>query len=424
MTALTDTQSPDALLRYALLTEEGRKDPYAPLAALHAHGSAARVSLGFVAVWGHEAVEQVLRLPAQWKSHPDYEFSTPYLPLDEDQVAQLKAASGDLPPWLVFSNPPYHTRVRGLVSRAFTPRRMEAMRDSITAEVDRLLDEMDPTAPSDIVTGLTAPLPQHAIGEILGLSVDDAESFVRHARVQSQLKDPASTFADKVEGMRDRGRWADEIRELIVDRRRAGRDDVITALLEAEAEGDRLTEPEMISLVMLLFAAGFDTSNNMLSNGIHALLRYPEEFALLKADRSLSRAVTNEVLRYDTPGFDTFYYTVGEHEVAGIPLAPGTPVMLFLGIANHDPRVYESPAEFRILRSERPPLSFGAGAHLCLGINLARIEGEVVYETLARRYPDMTLADEEPRRVPGVEFRGFESMKVVLQPSSSKNAAM
>ena len=90
---------------------------------------------------------------------------------------------------------------------------------------------------------------------------------------------------------------------------------------------------------------GFDTSNNMLSNGIHALLRHPEEFALLKADPSLSRAVTNEVLRYDTPGFDTFYYMVGDHEVAGLELAPGTPVMLFLGIANHDPRAYESPAD-------------------------------------------------------------------------------
>ena len=343
--------------------------------------------------------------------HEHFSSVPPRSPFLEERISVF----GDAPR-VVFSDPPVHTRLRRLVSRAFTPRRMEAMRDSISAEVDRLLDEMDPTAPADIVTGLTAPLPQHAIGEILGLSPDDAESFVRHARVQSQLKDPASTFADKIDGMRDRGRWADEIRELIGDRRRSGRDDVITALLEAEREGDRLTEPEMISLVMLLFAAGFDTSNNMLSNGIHALLRHPDEFALLKADPSLARAVTNEVLRYDTPGFDTFYYTVGAHEVASLELAPGTPVMLFLGIANHDPRAYQNPTEFRIQRNERPPLSFGAGAHLCLGINLARIEGEVVYEALARRYPDLTLADEEPRRVPGVEFRGFETMKVVLQP--------
>jgi cytochrome P450 len=423
MTASTETQSPetqspDALLRYALLTEEGRRDPYAPLAALHQLGSAAPVSLGFVAVWGYDAVEQVLRLPAQWKSHPDYEFSTPYLQLNADQVQQLKDASGDLPPWLVFSNPPYHTRVRGLVGRAFTPRRMEAMRDSITAEVERLLDAVDPAAPTDLVAALTAPLPQRAIGEILGLSVADAESFVRHARVQSQLKDPASTFDDKIAGMRDRGQWADEIRELIAHRRRIGRDDVITALLqaEAEAEGDRLSEPEMISLVMLLFAAGFDTSNNMLSNGIRALLTHPDQFTLLKADPSLARAVTDEVLRYDTPGFDTFYYTVGEHQVAGLELAEGTPVMLFLGIANHDPRAYEQPERFRIQRAERPPLSFGAGAHLCLGINLARIEGEVVYQALARRFPDMVPADEPPVRVPGVEFRGFESLPVVLVP--------
>jgi cytochrome P450 len=416
MTLLPDTQSPDSLLRYALLTDEGRKDPYSALTALHSHGSAARVSLGFVAVWGYDAVEQVLRLPGQGKSHPSYEFSTPYLPLDAGQVTQLKAASGDLPPWLVFSNPPYHTRVRGLVSRAFTPRRMESVRDSVAEEAERLLDAMDPTSPADIVAGLTSPLPQRAIGRILGLSVDDSASFVRHARVQSQLKDPASTFEDKLEGMRDRGRWADEIRELIRERRLAERDDVISALLRAEAQGDRLTEPELVSLVMLLFAAGFDTSNNMLSNGIHALLRHPGQFALLRADQSLGRAVTNEVLRYDTPGFDTFYYTVGEHEIAGLPVGEGTPVMLFLGIANHDPRVYEKPSEFRIMRDERPPLSFGAGAHLCLGMNLARIEGDIVYRALARRFPEMTLAGDEPVRVPGIEFRGFESMNVVLQP--------
>jgi hypothetical protein len=419
MTVTTEAETPDSLLRTALLTDQGRRDPYLPLEALHEHGVAAEVSLGFVAVWGYEAVEHVLRLPGQWKSHPDYEFSTPYLPLTSEQVETLKAASGYLPPWLVFSNPPYHTRMRALVSKAFTPRRMEAMRDRIAAETDRLLDRIDPTRPADIVAALTSPLPQQAIGEILGLSVRDSESFRRHSREQSQLKDPNSTFEDKLERMRDRGRWAEEIRELIADRRRDARDDVISALLDAEAEGDRLAEPEMISLIMLLFAAGFDTSNNMLSNGIHALLRHPDEFARLAADPSLARAVTDEVLRYDTPGFDTFYYTVGAQRVGGLTLAPETPVMLFLGIANHDPAVYDDATSFRILRAARPPVSFGAGAHLCLGINLARIEGEVVYATLARRFPSMVLAEPNPPRVPGVEFRGFESMQVILRPAAT-----
>jgi len=199
MTALTDTHSPDALLRYALLTEEGRKDTYAPLEALHTQGSAARVSLGFVAVCGYDAVETGVAGCRRSGSRTPTTSSPPRTcRLDEDQVAALKAASGTnlgRPGWssrILRTTPGYG----GLVSRAFTPRRMEAMRDSISAEVDRLLDEMDPIAPADIVTGLTAPLPQHAIGEILGLSPDDAESFFRHARVQSQLKDPASTFAD------------------------------------------------------------------------------------------------------------------------------------------------------------------------------------------------------------------------------------
>jgi cytochrome P450 len=233
------------------------------------------------------------------------------------------------------------------------------------------------------------------------------------------LKDPKSTFEDKLARMRDRGQWAEEIRRLIADRRRDARDDVITALLDAEAGGEHLTEPEMISLIMLLFAAGFDTSNNMLSNGINALLQHPGEYARLKADLSLGRAVTEEVLRYDTPGFDTFYYTVGQQQVDGVEVPEGTPVMLFLGIANHDPRVYDAPDQFRIGREGPPPVSFGAGAHLCLGINLARVEGEVVYQTLATRFPDMVLTDPEPVRVPDIEFRGFESLHVILAPTGS-----
>jgi cytochrome P450 len=409
-------KSADDLLKEALLTDEGREDPYAVIGGLHDLGEATFSSMGYLAVWGYSAVEHVLRLPGQWKTHPDYELSTPYLPLTAEQIAALKEASGNLPPWLVFSNPPYHTRMRALVSRAFTPRRMEAMRDLIEAEANALLDVVDPTHPVDIVAALTQPLPQHAIGEILGLSLDDSTSFVRHSREASFLKDPNSTFEHKLELMRDRRAWADEIRELVAAHRKGRPDDVITALLEAEAEGDRLAEPEMVSLIMLLFAAGFDTSNNMLSNGISALVTHPDQYKSLVADPGLARAVTDEVLRYDTPGFATFYYTVGDQSIAGIDVAPETPTMLYLGIANHDPRMYEAADEFRIQRSGPPPVSFGAGAHLCLGINLARIEGEVVYSTLARRFPRMALADPPRTRVPGIEFRGYETLHVLLEP--------
>jgi cytochrome P450 len=407
---------PDDLVRTAMLTEAGRQDPYAVLCGLHEHGVAAAVSLGYTAVWGYHAVNGVLRTPGLWKTHPDYELSTPYLRLTPTQVDELKAASGYLPPWLVFSNPPYHTRLRALVSKAFTPRRMDQMRDRVATELDRLLDAIDPSEPVDIVGRLTAPLPQYASGEIIGLSPTDAASFVRHSREQSLLKDPRSTYEDKLERMRDRARWADEIRALIAERRREAHDDVISALLTAEQEGDRLSEPEMVSLIMLLFAAGFDTSNNMMANGIHALLRNPDQMALLAADPSLARSVTEEVLRYDTPGFDTFYYAVGEQVVGDVVVPDGGPIVLFLGIANHDPAVYTDPNRFWIQRREISPLSFGAGAHLCLGINLARLEGELVFAALAERFPDMVLSEDAPPRIPDVEFRGFQSMQVVLQP--------
>ena len=410
------TGTPDDLLRSALFSEAGRQDPYRILRRLHAHGQGAKVSLGYTAVWGYPAVEGVLRTPGLWKTHPDYELSTPYLRLTPEQVEELKAAGGHLPPWLVFSNPPYHTRLRGLVSKAFTPRRMEQMRDRVVAQLTRLLDAIDPTQPVDIVAALTAPLPQYLIGEIIGLSPTDAASFVRHSREQSLLKDPRSTFADKVGRMRDRAAWAEEIRALIADRRRVGQDDVITALLDAEQAGDRLAEPEMVSLIMLLFAAGFDTSNNMMANGIAALLRHPDQLRLLVADPSLGRRVTEEVLRYDTPGFDTFYYAVGEQRIGDLVVPDGEPIVLFLGIANHDPAVYTDPERFWIERDEASPLSFGAGAHLCLGINLARLEGELVFSELATRFPDMVMAEDDPPRLPDVEFRGFESMQVLLQP--------
>jgi len=410
------TETPDDLLRSAMFTEEGRQDPYPILTRLHQHGEAAAVSLGYTAVWGYKAVNGVLRTPGLWKTHPDYELSTPYLRLTPAQVGELKAASGHLPPWLVFSNPPDHTRLRGLLSKAFTPRRMEAMRERVLDQVTTLLDAIDPTQPVDIVAALTAPLPQFLIGEIIGLSPTNADSFVRHSREQSLLKDPRSTFDDKLEKMRDRAAWADEIRVLIGERRREAEDDVITALLSAnEAEGT-VREPEMVSLIMLLFAAGFDTSNNMMANGIHALLRHPDQMRLLVQDPSLARHVTEEVLRYDTPGFDTFYYAVGDQQIVDCVAPDGAPVVLFLGVANHDPKVYEEPDRFSILRDEPGPLSFGAGGHLCLGINLARLEGEILFSELATRFPHMALAEEHPRRIPDIEFRGFESMQVLLQP--------
>ena len=410
------TETPDDLLRSAVLTDEGRQDPYPILTRLHRHGEAAAVSLGYTAVWGYKAVNGVLRTPGLWKTHPDYELSTPYLRLTPEQVAELKAASGCLPRWLVFSNPPDHTRLRGLLSKAFTPRRMEAMRERVLDQVTMLLDGIDANRPVDIVEALTAPLPQYLIGEIIGLSPTNAESFVRHSREQSLLKDPRSTFEDKLEKMRDRAVWADEIRELMAERQRDAKDDVISALMQAnEAEGT-VSEPEMVSLIMLLFAAGFDTSNNMMANGIHALLTHPDEMRLLVEDPSLARHVTEEVLRYDTPGFDTFYYAVGDQQIADCVAPDGTPVMLFLGVANHDPKVYTDPDRFSILRDEPGPLSFGAGGHLCLGINLARLEGEILFSELAKRFPNMVAGEETPRRIPDIEFRGFESMQVLLQP--------
>ena len=153
------TETPDDLLRSAVLTDEGRQDPYPILTRLHRHGEAAAVSLGYTAVWGYKAVNGVLRTPGLWKTHPDYELSTPYLRLTPEQVAELKAASGCLPRWLVFSNPPDHTRLRGLLSKAFTPRRMEAMRERVLDQVTMLLDGIDANRPVDIVEALTAPSP-------------------------------------------------------------------------------------------------------------------------------------------------------------------------------------------------------------------------------------------------------------------------
>jgi cytochrome P450 len=412
----TTVENPDTLIREALFTPAGRRDPYPILSRLHHHGEAARVSLGYTAVWGYEAVTGVLRTPGLWKTHPDYELSTPHLKLTPDEVTALKEASGNLPPWLVFSNPPYHTRARRLVSKAFTPRRMEQMRERVEEEVTRLLDAIDPTRPVDIVDAVTAPLPQHVIGEIIGLTPENSESFVRHAREQGLLKDPNSTFEDKIARMRDRARWADEIRDLIAARRASAQDDVITALIEATHDGDELTEPEMISLIMLLFAAGFDTSNNMLANGIYALLRHPDQMAELVDDPSLGRLVTEEVLRYDSPAFDTFYYAVGEQRIGDLVVPDGEPLELYLGIANHDPRIFSDPGRFRIKRSDPAPVSFGAGAHLCLGISLARLEGEALFSQLAKRFPDMRLAENDPPRILDIAFRGFESMQVLLHP--------
>ena len=290
------------------------------------------------------------------------------------------------------------------------------MRERVEEEVTRLLDAIDPTRPVDIVDAVTAPLPQHVIGEIIGLTPENSESFVRHAREQGLLKDPNSTFEDKIARMRDRARWADEIRDLIAARRASAQDDVITALIEATHDGDELTEPEMISLIMLLFAAGFDTSNNMLANGIYALMRHPDQMAELVDDPSLGRLVTEEVLRYDSPAFDTFYYAVGEQRIGDLVVPDGEPLELYLGIANHDPKIFSDPGTL-------PDQAVGSGPGFlwCRRAPVSRhqpgpLGGKALFSQLAKRFPDMRLAEDDPPRILDIAFRGFESMQVLLHP--------
>ena len=397
----------------ALASPGGRADPYPLYSALHELGEAVEPAPGLVLVPGYDAVNKVLRDPsftvsdgaaldrdfAGWREHPSLE---------------------DFSRSILNTNSPDHPRMRGVMVRAFTPRRVAALGPAIAELTDELLDGMAARGaagePVEFMHDFAFLLPVTVICELLGIAEADRESFRPLARDLTATFEPIDPSV-----LADADAAAVALREYFTDlcaRRRARpRDDLVSTLVEvSDADSARLSWDELLANLMLLLVAGFETTTNLLGNGLRIVLGEPSVRRGLSGGSLPAGQFVAEVLRYDSPVQLTSRRAAVTAEVGGVTTAPGAEVITLLGAANRDPRRFGAPDEFRPARydpaaPDSPPISFGAGAHFCLGAALAQMEGAVAFPRLLARFPDLVPAGDPVRR-PGLLLRGYETLPI------------
>jgi cytochrome P450 len=293
---------------------------------------------------------------------------------------------------MLFRDPPHHTRLRGLVSQAFTPRVIERMRSHIQDIVDRLLDRVQNAGAMDVIADLAYPLPVTVICEMLGVPTAAHNGIRQWSADLARSVDAIGMPTDEEILTRSRAAqqaMLDYFRDLIPQRRQSPRDDLLSLLIAAEDQGDRLSEGELLVTCILLFVAGHETTVNLIGNGLLALLNHPDELAKLRADLTLLPGAVEELLRYDSPVQRTGRITNTDVKLDGRRIPKGSLVITALGAANRDPVHFPDPDRLDIRSRDNRHIAFGFGIHFCLGAPLARLEGQIAIGTLLRRMPGL-----------------------------------
>jgi cytochrome P450 len=316
--------------------------------------------------------------------------------------------------WMLQQDPPDHSRLRSLVVKAFTARRVEDMRPRIQQVVDQTLDRVAPRGHMDLIEDFAFRLPVTIICDMLGIPEEHREVFYSGSRDGGRILDPVPmTPAEIAQGNAANAMAQMYFQQLFELRRKQPGDDLTTQLVQAEEDGSKLTNEELTANIILLFGAGHETTVNLIGNGLLALHRNPDQLALLKARPELITNAIEEFLRYDSSVQMTGRVTLEDIDDLGTKKIPrGESVLCLLGSANRDPAVYpDRPDRLDITRPNVRPLSFGGGIHFCLGAQLARIEAEIAISTLLRRLPDLRLDDaENPEWRPTFVLRGLKRL--------------
>jgi len=316
---------------------------------------------------------------------------------------------------MLFVDPPDHTRLRAIVSKAFTSRAIEAMRPHVQSLVDELLDQAAATGTFDVVADLAYPLPVTVICEMLGVPLEDREVFRSWADDLVLLLDPMVTMDVLDIGNRAAIAFHEYFGRLVAERRRHPQPGLLTDLIEAEEHGQRLTENELIVTLILLLVAGHETTVNLISNGMLALLRHPDQMRRLRQDPSLIRTAVEEMLRFDSPVQLTGRTALEDMEIGGRPVRKRQQVVGVVGAANRDPAQFSDPNTFDIGREDNRHLAFGSGIHFCLGAPLARMEAQVSFLAIARRFDTLELATERLQWRDTITLRGLRALRVATR---------
>ena len=392
-----------AAVNYNPLLPRVRRDPYPTYRALRRRDPVHRSLL--LDTWvlaRHQDVSFVLR---------DDRFS---VERERWRGFQLLAPAPRVASMLVV-DPPYHTRLRGLVSRAFTPRTVERLRPRIEAIVDEALERGAARGGMELVEELAYPLPVTVIAELLGVPAEDWPRFRAWSAALVASLDPMSARDDRsVAAMLEaREALGAYLSEVIALRRREPGEDLISGLLSVEESGEGLSHLELVVMANLLLVAGHETTVNLIGNGVLALLRHPEQLALLRERPEIVGSAVEELLRWDSPVQLTARVALQPVELGGQLVEPGELVLALLGSANRDGDQFCDPDRLDLTRDPNPHLSFGRGIHFCLGAPLARLEAQIAIGALVSRFPRLRLAGAVRRR-PTVTLRGLSRLPLLL----------
>jgi cytochrome P450 len=405
--ALAHTSDP---LQYNPYLPEVREDPYPLYRRLREEDP---VHESFVGVWvlsRYADVQAVLR---------DGRFSSDERTSEMFEVFRTtlrpeEAASFDRQPRsMLFLDPPDHTRLRSLVNKAFTARVVEGLRPRIRTVVDSLLDEALERGSMDLVADLAYPVPITMICELLGVPGADRPLFREWSADLVLSLDPIMSPEVMAKTNEALAGFTDYFAGLLASRRANPGGDLLSALIAAEDEGRSLTEGELLSMCILLLVAGHETTVNLISNGMLALLRHPDQLARLRADPSLIRTGVEELLRYDSPVQLTARIPLEDVRLGPRQVRKGQQVVALNGAANRDPAQFPNPDRLDLGRTDNRHVAFGAGIHFCLGAPLARVEGQIAIGTLVGRTSNIELAGDPVRRET-VTLRGLKHLPVTL----------
>ncbi len=316
---------------------------------------------------------------------------------------------------MVFLDQPAHGRIRGLASKAFTPRRVKVLRPHIQDITDSLLDAVQPKGRMDVIADLGYPLPAIVTAEMLGVPVTDRD----------QLKPWSEDFAELLGNFQyNPDRAPHLLRSLeemcayflaaVQEHREHPRDDVISALVTAEQDGDRLTDEEIVANCILIMVGGQETTTNLIGNGMLSLLRYPDQLEKLQADSSLIPPAVEELLRYESPIQHTTRVAPNDLVLGGKTIRKGQTVIAVMGAANRDPEQFPDPDRLDICRQDTRHVAFAYGSHFCFGAPLARLEGQVVFETVLRRIPNLRLEPGPLTWRGNLDLRGLTTLPVTF----------
>jgi pimeloyl-[acyl-carrier protein] synthase len=326
-----------------------------------------------------------------------------------------EGAEGNLPRSMLMRDPPDHTRLRTLVNKAFTPRVIEGMRSHIQSIVDRLLDRVQGTRTMDVIADLAYPLPVTVICEMLGVPLEDHEAIRGWSSDIARSLDAIGLLADPdvvKRGGDARRALGEYFRRLLPERRRNPQADLLSLLIAAEEQGDRLNEGELLAMCMLLFIAGHETTVNLIGNGLLALLDHPDQLEKLRDAPALIPVAVEELLRYDSPVQRTARITNADVEIQGRQIPTGSMVVAAIGAANRDPSHFVDPDRLDIARADNRHVAFGFGIHFCIGAPLARVEGQIALATLLRRMPTIAPRPAAPDWRESSTLRGLKTLPV------------